>query len=95
MKYLDTSAFVKYYSSIDVEKGSEYIFDLIESAKSGDENLLTSIITLGETLSVFDKRLRRHLITEQEFDNAVSKFFSDTNLMVNLGSLIVQLFFLV
>jgi len=51
---------------------------------------LTSIITLGEALSVFDKRLRRHLISEIEFEEAVSNFFSDINLMVEIGSLLVE-----
>ncbi len=90
MKYVDTSAFVKYYSDEKYEKGTNYVRNLIDSAKNGEELLLTSIITLGETLSVFDKWLRRHLISEEGFDKIISEFFSDINLMIEIGSLLVE-----
>ena len=38
MKYLDTSAFVKYY--LEKEKGFEKISKLIEEAKAGKEGLI-------------------------------------------------------
>jgi len=90
MKYVDTSAFVKYYSDDENEKGTSYVQDIIDSAKNGEDLLLTSIITLGETLSVFDKWLRRRLITEEDFDKIISEFFSDINLMLEIGSLRVE-----
>lgn len=41
MKYLDTSAFVKYYGSPDLEKGVDFITQLIEKALNGGEILVT------------------------------------------------------
>lgn len=63
MKYLDTSAFVKYY--FEKEKGFEKISGLIEEAKVGKESLISSIFVVGEAISVFDKWVRLKLISEQ------------------------------
>ena len=35
MKYIDTCAFVKYYSKEEFEKGIDKIIELIDKAKSG------------------------------------------------------------
>ena len=62
MKYIDTSAFVKYYGNPEFENGIDEITGLIEKAKRGKEILVTSIFTVGEAVSVFDRWIRTKMI---------------------------------
>ena len=39
MKYIDSSAFVKYYSEESSEKGSDKVKEIIDRAKEGKETL--------------------------------------------------------
>lgn len=90
MKYIDTSAFVKYYSSDDSEKGAEKVKELIDGAKNGEEKLISSILLIGESVSVFDKWVRMKLLTKQDFLKVLSAFLSDIGVLVGIGSLIFE-----
>ncbi|MDI6655823.1 MAG: type II toxin-antitoxin system VapC family toxin, partial [Candidatus Hydrothermarchaeota archaeon] len=68
--YLDTSAFVKRYSS---EEGSSTINSLFES----EHEIVTSHWTLTEAIAAIDKKVRRRQITETERDLSISVLFSD------------------
>ena len=52
MKYLDTSAFVKHYRA--KEEGSDLVDKLIEDAKTGKGQLVSSFIVIGEIVFVMD-----------------------------------------
>lgn len=90
MKYLDTSAFIKYYCNPAFEKGIDAITNLIEQAKQGKEALVTSILTLGEIVSAFDRWIRIKAITEQEFSQLITRFFVDIELLHTAGGLIIE-----
>lgn len=64
MKYLDTSAFVKHYRA--KEEGSGLINKLVDDAKAGEEQLVSSFIVIGEIISVFDKWTRYKFISSDE-----------------------------
>lgn len=51
MKYIDSSAFVKYYSENSVEKGADKVRELIDSAKIGKEIFVSSVLLIGEVIS--------------------------------------------
>ena len=88
MKYLDTSAFVKYY--YEEEKGFDKVSKLIEEAKDGKESLISSILVVGEAISVFDKWVRLKLITQEELDGVIKRFLADVKQMADVGSLILE-----
>jgi len=90
MKYIDTSAFVKYYGDSKFEKGADKIIDLIENAKQGKEILITSIFTIGEVVSVFDRWVRIKAITEDDLSKIISRFFSDLEKLNNSGGLSIE-----
>ena len=90
MKYIDTSAFVKYYSGEGSEKGADFIRELIDRTKSGEEKLISSILLIGETVSVFDKWVRLKLLTKQDFFEILSAFLNDTKELVNNGSMVFE-----
>lgn len=91
MKYIDTSAFIKYYSNEDVEKGADKIRTIIDRAKKIKKEanvidqkdvLISSILLIGESISVFDKWLRLKLITKKEFDELLAVFLGDIKLLL-------------
>lgn len=90
MKYIDTSAFVKYYGNPEFEKGMDKIADLIEKAKLGEEILITSIFMIGEIVSVFDRWVRTKMITEEEFSKILIRLFLDVEKLNNSGGLIIE-----
>ena len=90
MKYIDTSSFVKYYGNPEFEKGIEKITELIEKAKQGKEILVTSIFTIGEVVSVFDRWIRIKAITEEEFSKVLTKFLLDIEELNSVGGLIIE-----
>lgn len=90
MKYIDTSALVKYYGNPEFEKGIDKITDLIEKAKQGKEVLVTSIFTIGEAVSVFDRWIRIKAITEEEFSKIIARFLVDIEKLNNAGGLIIE-----
>lgn len=51
MNYIDTSAFVKYYSEEGSEKGSARVQKLIDDAKEGREHLIC-VIVIGNNRSL-------------------------------------------
>ena len=53
MRYIDTSAFVNYYSDEKSESGSTKIVRLIDDAKTGKEKLLSSFFMIGEVLTIW------------------------------------------
>ena len=97
MRYLDTSAFIKYYSNEESEKGADKIKSIIDDAKKSDEDnkeskeiLISSILLIGESISVFDKWLRLKLITKEEFNELLSVFLSDIKVLLNNKTLIFE-----
>ncbi len=88
--YLDTSALVKYYSDESLEPGCAYINQLLDRAKKGQEKLVSSILLVGETISVFDKWARRGWISEEERYSLVALFFQDIQLLVQKEALILE-----
>lgn len=89
MRYIDTSAFVKYFGDPEVEKGSEEISNIISQAKRRDVILISSFLMIGEAVSVFDKWVRRRYIAEDELDKIVGKFFSVIEELGEKGGLIL------
>ncbi|MCU7786824.1 type II toxin-antitoxin system VapC family toxin [Pyrobaculum sp. 3827-6] len=58
--YLDTSAIVKRYV---FEKHSDYVVELYDSSLDGEVELSFSLWNVGEILGVFDRYLRRGVLT--------------------------------
>ena len=75
MKYLDTSGFVKFYRKH--EEGSPQIHQLIQNATDGKETLISSFVMVGETVSVFDKWVRRRYISGSECHQLTQIFLAD------------------
>ncbi len=71
MKYIDTSALVKYYGSEEHEKGFAEIKKLVDEAKAGNEQLISSYFIVGEAVSVFDKWVRYKLISGKESEGII------------------------
>jgi|SRR3989344_7130597 len=90
MKYIDTSAFIKYYGNPEFEKGIDKIISLIDKAKNGEEILITSIFTIGEAISAFDRWIRIKAISEEEFSKIISRFFKDIEILTTAGGLIIE-----
>jgi predicted nucleic acid-binding protein len=90
MKYIDTSAFIKYYGKEEFEKGVKKVTKLIEDAKTQKETLLSSIFMIGEAISVFDRWLRIKAITSDEFSKILSRFLTDLKILHESGSLILE-----
>lgn len=90
MKYIDTSAFVKYYTEEYSEKGSDEIKALINSAKAGNERLLTSVMLIGEAVSVFDKWVRTKLLNKDEFFKLLAEFVQDLKELLDNGGLVFE-----
>ena len=90
MKYIDTSAFVKYYSNEDSEKGSNKIKELINRAKEGNEKLISSILLIPECISAFDKRKRKGLLAKEDFNELLAIFVGDLKELVKSNSLVIE-----
>jgi len=56
IRYIDTSAFVKYYGKPEFEKGVEKVEIMINEAREGDCILISSILMTGEAVSAFDSK---------------------------------------
>lgn len=87
MKYIDSSAFVKYYADESAEKGSAATSSLLDRAKEGKEKLIASILLIGECASVFDKWLRLKKIDIEERDKMIGDFISDIKELTEKESL--------
>ena len=90
MKYIDTSAFVKYYGKEESEKGVEKITELINKAKAGEEELTSSVFMVGEAISVFDRWVSLKIINEKELNMIISKFSKDIEELVESNGLTLQ-----
>ena len=88
MNYLDTSAFVKYYR--EEEEGSNKVNELIENAKAGNEQLISSFFIVGEVVSVFDKWVRYKYISNKECNELVRIFLGDIKNLTDNGVLILE-----
>jgi predicted nucleic acid-binding protein len=89
MKYIDTSAFVKYFGDPEVERGGEKVGNIISQAKRGDFILISSFLMIGEAISVFDKWVRKGYITDDELNKVLGKFFSVVEGLSEKGGLIL------
>ena len=90
MKYIDSSAFVKYYSEESSEKGSDKVKEIIDRAKEGKETLVSSVLLIGEVISAFDKWVRMRLIKKEEFDEIIGVFVSDLRKLADKNSIILE-----
>ena len=90
MMYVDTSVFVKYYSEERTEKGAEKMKGLIDDAKKDKETLLSSVLLIGESVSVFDKWLRLNRITKNKLYKATGKFILDIKELTESGNLVLE-----
>ena len=88
MKYLDTSAFVKHYRA--KEEGSGIINNLVDDAKAGKEQLVSSFIVIGEIISVFDKWVRYKLISSDECTELIKIFIWEIKELNDAGILILE-----
>ena len=88
MKYLDTSAFVKHYRA--EEKGSGIINKLVDDAKAGKNQLVSSFIVIGEIISVFDKWTRYKYISSDECAELVKIFVREIKELNDAGILLLE-----
>ena len=88
MKYLDTSAFVKHYRA--KEEGSDIINNLVDDAKAGNEQLVSSFILIGEIISVFDKWTRYKFISSDECNELVRIFLREVKELNDAGILVLE-----
>lgn len=88
MNYLDTSAFVKYYRK--EEEGSAKIIKLINDARDGKEQLMSSFFVLGETISVFDKWKRYKHISNDECIELIKIFLKDIKELTDSEILVLE-----
>lgn len=88
MKYLDTSAFVKHYRK--EEEGSDKIKKLIDDARNGKEQLMSSFFVVGETISVFDKWARYKYISSDECAELVKIFLKDMKELTDSEVLVLE-----
>lgn len=84
--YLDTSAIIKRYV---YEKGSEIIRAQYNEAYNGKVLLLFSLWNIGEALGVFDKATRLKKLTEEQMNEAISRFSDETSRLRRIGRLMV------
>ncbi len=88
MKYLDTSAFVKHYRA--KENGSEIMNRLVDDAKAGKEQLVSSFIVIGEVISVFDKWTRYNYLSSDECTELVKIFIREIKELNDAGILLLE-----
>lgn len=88
MKYVDTSAFVKYYSTEDFEKGAKKVAAIIDNAYNKREVLVASALLLGEVVSAFDKWYRVGAVNKNQLDSLVKELFYDIKELTERGTLI-------
>lgn len=79
--YLDSSVIVKRYVSEPGSSSADLVFD---KGEAGEIGLATSIWNFGEVLGVFDEKLRRGWLAEDEFKTALASFASEMLRMVRL-----------
>ncbi|MDO8656473.1 MAG: type II toxin-antitoxin system VapC family toxin [Nanoarchaeota archaeon] len=90
MKYIDSSVFAKCYADEKLEKGADKAREEIEKARQGEEILVSSILLIGEVVSIFDKWYRRHILSEEELREQLSLFVEDIIELTNNGGLILE-----
>ena len=90
MKYIDTSAFVKWYGKEPFEKGAGVIVTLMQKVCTGEVTLISSFLMVGEAISTFDKWLRIKVITVEEFNSLVSRFVTDIKELSENGFLFLE-----
>lgn len=88
MKYLDNSAFVKHYRA--EEEGSGTMNKLVDDAKAGKEQLVSSFIVIGEVISVFDKWTRRKYISSDECAELVKISIKEIKELNDAGILLLE-----
>ncbi len=69
--YLDTSGIVKRYA---LEPGTAVIDEVFDRAESGELRIAFSLWNVGEVIAVFDERLSRGWISEEDFNSVLRKF---------------------
>ncbi len=82
--YLDSSAILKRYIS---EKDSEIMRDLFRDAYRGEIKLAFSFWNIGEVLGIFDKKLRRGELSENDFSFLKKGFLAEVKRFTRLGVL--------
>ena len=90
MEYIDSSVFAKCYADEKLEKGADKAREEIEKSRRGEEILVSSILLIGEVVSIFDKWHRRHILSEDELREQLSLFVEDIIELTNNGGLILE-----
>ncbi len=90
MKYIDSSVFAKCYAYEKLEKGADKARDEVEKARRGEETLFSSILLIGEVVSIFDKWHRRHILNAEELQEQLSLFVDDIIELTNTSGLILE-----
>lgn len=88
--YMDSSAFVKYYSEEGIEKGAEKVKDIIDKAKDGKGTLLSSVLLIGEVVSAFDKWLRLKVLTNDQTVAVIREFISDMKILADRKAIVLE-----
>jgi len=82
--YLDSSAILKRYLN---ENGSDLVKKAFRDAYRGEVKLAFSFWNIGEVIGVFDKKLRRGQLTEEEFNFLKRGFLAEVKRFTRLGVL--------
>ena len=90
MKYIDSSAFIKYYSDESAEKGADKMKVIIDRAKDGKEVLISSVLLIGEVISAFDKWVRLKILTKEQMSEVISEFVNDIKDLTEVNSIILE-----
>jgi predicted nucleic acid-binding protein len=90
IRYIDTSAFVKYYGKPEFEKGSAKVENMVNEAREGESILISSVLMIGEAVSVFDRWVRIKLIDAREFEKIFGRFLLEVEELIERGSLILE-----
>ncbi|NJE02981.1 type II toxin-antitoxin system VapC family toxin [Thermococcus sp. MV11] len=82
--YLDSSAILKRYLN---EEGSDVVRKAFRDAYRGEVKLAFSFWNVGEVLGVFDKKLRRGELSEEDFNFLKKGFLAEVKRFTRLGVL--------
>ncbi|MBI3412685.1 MAG: type II toxin-antitoxin system VapC family toxin [Candidatus Aenigmarchaeota archaeon] len=90
MRYIDSSAFVKYYSEESAEKGANIVKEIIDNAKEGRETLISSILLVGEVISAFDKWARTGILSKENCTKTIAVFVNDIKELTEKNTIVLE-----
>lgn len=90
MKYVDSSAFVKFYLDESREKGADKVKTIIDRAKNGKETLISSILLIGEVTSALDKWVRLRILEREQFVESLRDFINDIKELTDRNAIVLE-----